>query len=388
MALVTWAIDTGRVEGPEVIVDVPSGRLRCTARRDGDGGAIRSVRFENVPSFALATDVSVPTSRGPLTLDVGFGGAFYGSLDVRALGLRVDRESLSELIALQRELRRPWRTRSPSSTRSNPSCAASTGGLLGSHRRRERLGAAERDGLRRRRGRSLRADRGRVAPGDHGRRGKIGIDEPFTHRSIVDSVFTAGIDGVTDVAGHPAVRTWWRIAYRTGEHTFLLDPRDQSIRLSPSMTDVAPSGLCSTLTDRHRRHHPDRGVSMIDFIIRTIVIAIGVAVVAYFYPSISYGDDLQTLALVAIILGLLNAFVKPVLKIFAVPLNMMTLGLFGVVINAALLIAVAFIADLVGFSFVVGGFHPTSASRPWSPPSSGRSGISIVATIVGMVVPD
>ncbi len=97
---------------------------------------------------------------------------------------------------------------------------------------------------------------------------------------------------------------------------------------------------------------------MIGFIIRTIVIAIGVAVVAYFYPSISYGDDLQTLAVVAVILGLLNAFVKPILKIFAIPLNMMTLGLFGIVINAALLIAVAFIADLVGFTFVVGGFPP------------------------------
>lgn len=127
---------------------------------------------------------------------------------------------------------------------------------------------------------------------------------------------------------------------------------------------------------------------MIGFIIRTIVIAIGVAAVAYIYPSISYGDDLQTLAVVAVILGLLNAFVKPVLKIFALPLNMMTLGLFGVVINAALLIAVAFIADVVGFSFVVGGFPPEFSLSTVIAAVVGAIGISIVATIVGMVVPD
>jgi putative membrane protein len=127
---------------------------------------------------------------------------------------------------------------------------------------------------------------------------------------------------------------------------------------------------------------------MIGFIIRTIVIAIGVAAVAYFYPSISYDDDLATLAVVAVILGLLNAFVKPILKIFALPLNMMTLGLFGVVINAVLLIAVAFIADLAGFGFVVGGFPPEFSFSTVVAAVVGAIGISIVATIVGMVVPD
>ena len=110
IALVTWAIDTGRVavrDGAsevDVTVDVPSGRLACTARLD-DAGRVEAVRFRNVPSFVLARDVAVETSRGPLTLDVAFGGAFYGSLDVRRLGLRVEPAALPELIALQRELR-------------------------------------------------------------------------------------------------------------------------------------------------------------------------------------------------------------------------------------------------------------------------------------------
>lgn len=127
---------------------------------------------------------------------------------------------------------------------------------------------------------------------------------------------------------------------------------------------------------------------MIGFIIRTIVIAIGVAAVAYLYPPISYGDDLTTLAVVAVILGLMNAFVKPILQIFSLPLNLMTLGLFGVVINAALLVAVAFIADLLGFEFIVGGFPPDFSFSTIVAAVVGAVGISIVATIVGMVVPD
>ena len=85
-----------------------------------------AVRFDNVPSFVLALDVPVDDGRGPLTLDVGFGGAFYGSLDVRTLGLDVSPASLPALIALQRELRPALEAAVPSSTRSSPTCAAST----------------------------------------------------------------------------------------------------------------------------------------------------------------------------------------------------------------------------------------------------------------------
>jgi proline racemase len=58
-------------------------------------------------------------------------------------------------------------------------------------------------------------------------RDEIGVDEVFTHRSIVDSVFDAGISGRTEVGGRPAVHTWVEgSAFRTGEHTFVVDERD------------------------------------------------------------------------------------------------------------------------------------------------------------------
>lgn len=228
IALVTWAIDTGRVAGPEVTVDVPSGRLRCTVRRD-DVGAVRSVRFENVPSFALATDVTVATGRGPVTLDVGFGGAFYGSLDVRTLGLRLDRAGLPELMALQRELRPALEAALDVVHPLEPELRGIYGvifweAIAGASGHEQRNVTVFADG---------EVDRSPCGSGTSARlaimaaRGEIGIDEPLTHRSIVDSVFAAGISGATAVGRLPAVHTWVEgSAFRTGEHAFTLDPRD------------------------------------------------------------------------------------------------------------------------------------------------------------------
>ena len=228
IALVTWAIETGRVAGPDVVVDVPSGRLRCHASCDPDG-RVASVRFENVPSFALALDVPVETSRGPLTLDVGFGGAFYGSLDVQALGLRVEPAALPELIALQRELRPALDAALDVVHPLEPELRGIYGVIFwesvdGQPETEQRNVTVFADG---------EVDRSPCGSGTSARlailhaRGEIGLDAPFTHRSLVDSVFEAGISGTTEVGGVPAVHTWVQgSAFRTGDHTFHLDPRD------------------------------------------------------------------------------------------------------------------------------------------------------------------
>jgi proline racemase len=228
IALVTWSIESGLLDGPEVVVDAPSGRLRCSVRRDDLGGVL-DVRFANVPSFALAMDVTVPTSRGALTLDIGFGGAFYGTLDVRRLGLRVEPAALAELIALQRELRPALEAAVDVVHPLEPELCGIYGVIFWEpgdaddphHQANVTVFA---DG---------EVDRSPCGSGTSARlavmhaRGELQAGEPFTHRSIVGSIFDAGISGTTEVAGTPAVHTWVRgSAYRTGEHTFILDPRD------------------------------------------------------------------------------------------------------------------------------------------------------------------
>jgi proline racemase len=108
IALATWAIESGIVApaGPEteMIIDVPSGRLAVVARVEG--GRPVSVRFRNVPSFVHSRGLSVGTrSAGKVVLDVAFGGAFYASVDARALRLAVEPANLTRFVELGREIK-------------------------------------------------------------------------------------------------------------------------------------------------------------------------------------------------------------------------------------------------------------------------------------------
>jgi proline racemase len=86
IALARWAVDSGRVKRsePETIV-----RLQCpcglvVAKVAADG----IVRFESVPAFAYSLDRIAPTRTwGPVTVDIGYGGAFYAFLSADSIGL-------------------------------------------------------------------------------------------------------------------------------------------------------------------------------------------------------------------------------------------------------------------------------------------------------------
>ena len=232
IALVTWAIDSGRIEAQpgassvSVTVDVPSGRLVCQARLDPDG-KVEAVRFRNVPSFVFARGVTVRTSRGPITVDIAFGGAFYASLEAAAVGLTLTRTDLPQLIALQRELR-PALERSLEVVHPAERDLAGIYGVIFW----ERLGPAEQrnvtvfaDG---------EIDRSPCGSGTSARlavlhdRAELAIGERFRHRSLVDSEFEAWIVDVGPAVGrHASVITEVEgSAYRTGESMFSLDPRD------------------------------------------------------------------------------------------------------------------------------------------------------------------
>ncbi|MDR6966540.1 putative membrane protein [Flavobacterium arsenatis] len=71
-------------------------------------------------------------------------------------------------------------------------------------------------------------------------------------------------------------------------------------------------------------------------IIRIIVTAILVMLIANFMPGVTV-DGFVTSIVVAIVLGLLNLFVKPLLVLFTLPVTVITLGLFLLVINAVII---------------------------------------------------
>jgi proline racemase len=232
IALVTWAIDSGRIavepgsSRVSVTVDVPSGRLACEARLD-DEGKVEAVRFRNVPSFVLARDVTVRTSRGPITVDVAYGGAFYATLEAASVGLGLTRADLPQLIDLQRELR-PALERSLDVVHPAERDLAGIYGVIFW----ERIGPAEQRNV------AVFAngeiDRSPCGSGTSARlavlhdRGELAIGEPFRHRSLVDSAFEAWVvDEGPAVGRHRSVITEVEgSAYRTGESMFSLDPRD------------------------------------------------------------------------------------------------------------------------------------------------------------------
>ena len=99
---------------------------------------------------------------------------------------------------------------------------------------------------------------------------------------------------------------------------------------------------------------------MIGILIRIGLNAVALWLTAYVLPQLSFGKDqgVAGILAVALIFGLVNAFVKPAVKLLALPLNLVTLGLFGFVVNAALLLLVAWLAGQTGLTFTVGGFPP------------------------------
>lgn len=85
------------------------------------------------------------------------------------------------------------------------------------------------------------------------------------------------------------------------------------------------------------------------------------------------------LLLVAVIFGLVNAVVRPVLKTLAFPITCLTLGLFTFVINAAMLLLTSFIAAQLHLGFVVNGFLDALI---------GAIVISVASTLVSIVLPE
>lgn len=82
-------------------------------------------------------------------------------------------------------------------------------------------------------------------------------------------------------------------------------------------------------------------------LLRILWNALGLLLIAKFIPGIIV-SDFYTALIAAVILGILNAVVKPVLILLTLPITLLTLGLFALVINAALFIFAA--SFIEGFS--------------------------------------
>jgi len=74
------------------------------------------------------------------------------------------------------------------------------------------------------------------------------------------------------------------------------------------------------------------------FLWRLLVNAAALWIAAEVVPGVDFSGDFLDLLLVALIFGLVNAFIRPIVKILALPITIITLGLFTIVINALMVI--------------------------------------------------
>ena len=221
IALGAWAVESGRVAAPadgdvDVTIDVPSGRVVARVRRRA--GAVESVAFRNVPSFVVARSVQADS----VEVDVAFGGAIYAFVQADRLGLRVVPENLTELIAAGRRVKRALDGTDVARHAADHRLSGIYGTVI-----HEQLGplhhrnvAIFADG---------EVDRSPTGSATSARTALLAADgaldswETWRNESIVGTSFQARAIGeapdglLTEVEG---------TSFRTGEHRFVLDPRD------------------------------------------------------------------------------------------------------------------------------------------------------------------
>jgi putative membrane protein len=120
------------------------------------------------------------------------------------------------------------------------------------------------------------------------------------------------------------------------------------------------------------------------FVVRTLVTAVALWVATAVLSGIKLtgsnrGEQALTLLVVAIIFGVVNAFLKPIIKIFGCVFYILTLGLFALVVNALLFLLVSWICTQLKLPFHVDGFW----SAFW-----GAIIVGVVSWLINLVIPD
>lgn len=115
------------------------------------------------------------------------------------------------------------------------------------------------------------------------------------------------------------------------------------------------------------------------FIIRLLVTAAALWVAEAIVPGIEYTGGPLGLLVVALVFGIVNAVIRPILLVLTCPIVLLTLGLFIFVLNAFMLWLTAELSDALGIAFRVEGFLPALV---------GGFVIAIVSTLLNVFVGD
>jgi putative membrane protein len=126
------------------------------------------------------------------------------------------------------------------------------------------------------------------------------------------------------------------------------------------------------------------------FVIGTVVTAVAFYILVTLLPSMfNYDGGIVGLIVIAVIFGIINGLIGPIVKTAALPISFMTMGLVGFVINGALLLLTAFVSDILKFPLKVGDFPPDLLTADTLVAAVvGAVVLSLITTVLKLVVPD
>ncbi|AYF30662.1 phage holin family protein [Micromonospora tulbaghiae] len=120
------------------------------------------------------------------------------------------------------------------------------------------------------------------------------------------------------------------------------------------------------------------------FLIRLAITAVALWIATLIVPGVEVsgrntGNNVLTLVVVALVFGVVNAVLKPLIKVFGCVFYLLTLGLFALVVNALLFLLTDWIAGVLKLPFHVDGFWAAF----W-----GAIVVAVVSWLISVVVPD
>jgi putative membrane protein len=130
---------------------------------------------------------------------------------------------------------------------------------------------------------------------------------------------------------------------------------------------------------------------VIDLLVRIVINAAALIVASLLVPNIhltktSTAEDWLKIAAIALVFALINTYLKPIVKLLSLPITLLTMGLVGLVINAAMLLVLSLVSEGLKLPFRVANFPPTLNADAIVAALIGGIIISVVATVLSMAL--
>jgi putative membrane protein len=128
---------------------------------------------------------------------------------------------------------------------------------------------------------------------------------------------------------------------------------------------------------------------------RIIINGVALIAAALIVPGIKlkWADEptqtIITLLVLAVLFGVINAYIRPVLRALSLPINLVSMGLFGFFLNAGLLLLLAWLVDQLWQPVLrIGGFPPNPSATTLTAAIGGALVITVVSTFLSVLMPD